>query len=111
VESIPDISELPPSTLNAAVAVGVAFGALYCFLGYRTLRFIMGVTGFGLAGGVAFVITAWLTQGHTISALVAGGLGGVCGALQAGEQAWLFGGGHGRGQERVGGVFGAGRAA
>jgi hypothetical protein len=81
VESIPDIHELPPSTLNAAVAVGVAFGAVYCFLGYRTLRFVMGLTGFGLAGGVAFILTAWLTAGHTVSAVVAAGLGGLCGAV------------------------------
>ena len=81
MESLPDISELPPSTLNACVAIGIGVGTLYCFLGYRTLRFVIGLTGFILAGGVAFVIAAWLSAGHTIASAAVGMAGGLCGAV------------------------------
>jgi len=81
VESLPDINELPPSTLNACVAIGIGVGTLYCFLGYRTLRFVIALTGFILAGGVAFVIAAWLSAGHTIAATLVGIAGGICGSV------------------------------
>jgi hypothetical protein len=81
VETLPDISELSPSTLNAVVAVGIGVGTLYCFLGYRTLRFVIGLTGFILAGGVAFILAAWLSAGHTIASVIVGAVGGLCGAV------------------------------
>lgn len=80
METLPDISELSPSTLNACVAVGIGVGTLYCFLGYRTLKFVIGLTGFILAGAVAFVMTAWLSAGHTIASAAIGAAGGLCGA-------------------------------
>ncbi len=81
METLPDISELPSSTLNACVAIGIGVGVLYCFLGYRTLRFVIGLTGFILAGGVAFVITAWISAGHTIASAAVGAAGGLCGTV------------------------------
>ena len=81
MESLPDISELPPATLNACVAIGIGLGTLYCFLGYRTLRFVIALTGFILAGGVAFVIAAWLSAGHTIASMAVGLAGGLCGVV------------------------------
>jgi len=81
VESLSDINELPPSTINALVALGIGVGTLYCFLGYRTLRFVIGLTGFILAGGVAFVLTAWLSAGHTAASVGVGLGGGFCGAV------------------------------
>lgn len=76
-----DISELTPQQINAAIAVTVAIGTLYCFLGYRTLRFVLGLLGFLMAGSVAATIMNWLTQGNQTAALVALALGGMCGAL------------------------------
>ncbi len=80
METLPDIDELTPAALNACVAIGIGLGTLYCFLGYRTLRFVIGLTGFILAGGVAFVITAWLSAGHSIASVAVGAAGGLCGA-------------------------------
>ncbi len=67
--------------MNAVVAIGIGVGTLYCFLGYRTLRFVIGLTGFILAGGVAFIIAAWLSAGHTVASATVGALGGLCGTV------------------------------
>lgn len=65
---------------NALVAATIALGTLYCFLGYRTLRFALGLGGFILAGGVAATIVNWITQGNQTAALIGLFCGGVCGA-------------------------------
>ncbi len=67
--------------LNALMAGAVAVGTLYCFLGYRTMRFVIGLTGFLLAGGVAGALAIWLSKGHEIATLIAFVIGGVCGAF------------------------------
>jgi len=72
---------MSPETLNAAMAVAISVGTLYCFLGYRALKFIVGLTGFILAGGTAAVIAGYLTSGHLIVMGVAGAIGGLCGAM------------------------------
>lgn len=66
---------------NAAVAGAAAFGVLYCFLGYKTLRFIIGLTGFLLAAPVAAAFAAWIGQGATAAMVIAAILGGIAGAL------------------------------
>ena len=48
-----DVSDLTTQQLNGLIAIAVAIDTLYCFLGYRTLRFVLGLTGFLMAGGVA----------------------------------------------------------
>jgi hypothetical protein len=63
-------------TLIAALIVGV----LYCFLGYRLIKFLIGLTGFALAALSAGLIAAWLSQANTIAIAVVGFLGGVAGA-------------------------------
>ncbi len=78
---IPDISEIPPSTLNLTVAVAIAAGALYCFLGYRTLRFVIGLTGFLILGVVAAVACAWLSQDNLLITAIGFVLGGFVGAI------------------------------
>lgn len=75
------VSDLTPEQLNAAVAGAIAVGTLYCFLGYRTSKFVIGLTGFLLAGAVAALIVAWLTHGHLISVALAALIGGVSGAM------------------------------
>lgn len=79
--SLPDMGQLPPNTLNGVVAVAIAVGTLYCFLGYRVFRFVLASTGFILAGAVAAGLGAWLSQGNPWAALGAGAAGGVCGAF------------------------------
>jgi hypothetical protein len=83
MESIATLSleELAPHQINALVAVGIAAGTLYCFLGYRTIKFVIGLTGFLLAGAVAAVLAGIFTEGHLLTMGVAGVLGGVCGAM------------------------------
>lgn len=76
-----DIDQLTPVQLNALMAGAVAVGTLYCFLGYRTLKFVIALTGFLLAGSVAGLIALWLTRGNELAGLVAFGLGGISGAF------------------------------
>ncbi|MFA6241389.1 MAG: DUF4203 domain-containing protein [Candidatus Hydrogenedentales bacterium] len=81
MDLIPDLSKYPVTTVNGAIALGIAVGTLYCFLGYRVLKFVLCLTGFGLAGAVAGAITAWASQAHM--GFVAGAMlgGGICGAV------------------------------
>ena len=72
-----DLSGLSTQELNATVALAVAAGTLYCFLGYRTLRFVLAMTGFLLAGMVAGMLAGWITQGHLISMGIAAALVGA----------------------------------
>lgn len=71
---------LPPLTENGAVAIAIFAGTLYCFLGYRTLKFIICLTGFILAGGMAAALGGYFGQGNPWGILVAGLIGGLCGA-------------------------------
>lgn len=75
------LEDLSDAQMNASVACSVAVGTLYCFLGYRTLRFVLGVTGFFLAGSVAALLVGWMSAGHLISMAAGMLIGGVCGAM------------------------------
>ena len=66
---------------NGVVASVMMLGTLYCFLGYRTLRFIIGLTGFMIAGSVAAVLAHWISNGHLLAIVVVGFIGGVAGAF------------------------------
>ena len=76
-----DVSDLTAQQINGLIASAVAIGTLYCFLGYRTLRFVLGLTGFLMAGGVAATLVNWISQGNQLSALIALFIGGMCGAF------------------------------
>ncbi|MDK1020603.1 MAG: TMEM198/TM7SF3 family protein [Candidatus Hydrogenedentes bacterium] len=76
-----DFSDLTPQQVNGLIAIAVAIGTLYCFLGYRTLRFVLGLTGFLMAGGVAATLANWISQGNQLATLVALLIGGLCGAF------------------------------
>lgn len=76
-----DVSDLTTQQLNGLIAIAVAIGTLYCFLGYRTLRFVLGLTGFLMAGGVAATLVNWVSQGNQLAALIALFVGGMCGAF------------------------------
>lgn len=76
-----DISNLNSTQVSIVVASVMAIGAWYCFLGYKTLKFIIGLTGFIIAGGVAGLLIHWATDGHTISMIVATLIGGISGAF------------------------------
>ncbi len=76
-----DVSDLTTQQLNGLIATAVAIGTLYCFLGYRTLRFVLGLTGFLMAGGVAATLVNWISQGNQLAVLIALFIGGMCGAF------------------------------
>jgi len=76
-----DLTHLSTYDLDGVTGVSIAVGLLYCFLGYRMLKFILGLTGFIIAGSVAVVIVGWITEGHAISMLVAALIGGASGAF------------------------------
>lgn len=75
------LNELTARDIQAAVAVGIAVGTLYCFLGYRVLRFVIGLTGFILAGLFAAGLAGLITEGKILFMLVAGLGGGIAGAV------------------------------
>jgi len=76
-----NLENLTPDQIRAAVAVAIAAGTLYCFLGYRVLKFVVALTGFALAGSVAGAIAGFITYGKLMYMGVAACLGGVCGAF------------------------------
>ena len=75
------VSDLTPEQLNGLVAIAVSVGTLYCFLGYRTAKFVIGMTGFLIAGVVASLVVGVLTEGHLISIGVGALIGGASGAM------------------------------
>lgn len=81
METLPELGQMPETTINGAVAIAIAVGTLYCFLGYKTLKVVIGLTGFILAGGVAGVLIIWLFPEQVLVAAVAALVGGFCGAL------------------------------
>jgi hypothetical protein len=76
-----NVSQISPEDLRAAVAVAIAAGTLYCFLGYRVLKVVLVLTGFLLAGSAAAAGMAWVTQGKVAYMVVAAVFAGVAGAL------------------------------
>ncbi len=76
-----DIDQLTQVQLNGLMAAAVAVGTLYCFLGYRTLKFVIGIAGFTLAGSVAGLIALWLTRGNEVAGIISFCLGGISGAF------------------------------
>jgi uncharacterized protein DUF4203 len=78
---LPNIDELTAGQVNGGIAAAIAIGTLYCFLGYRTLRCVLALTGFLLAGGVAAALAAWISHGQVVAIGIAAVLGGICGAF------------------------------
>lgn len=76
-----DISNLDSNQVAVVVATVMGVGVFYCFLGYKTLKFIIGLTGFIIAGGVAGLLVHWMTDGHMIALSIATLMGGICGAF------------------------------
>ncbi len=75
------LEDVPPEQALMILVGMAAAGVLYCFLGYRLLKFIIGLTGFLLAGSTAAVLVGFLSYGHLIGMGVALLIGGICGAM------------------------------
>lgn len=76
-----DLSNLDANQVTIVVAAVMAIGGWYCFLGYQTLKFIIGLTGFIIAGSVAGLLIHWATEGHMLSVGIAALIGGIAGAF------------------------------
>jgi len=74
------IGAWPQGDLAVSASSLALAGVLYCFLGYRLFKFVLGLTGFLLAAAPAALLAAWLTQGHTLAVSIAALAGGICGA-------------------------------
>lgn len=74
------IDTWPQSELAVSASTLALIGVLYCFLGYRLIKIVLGLTGFVLAAAPAAVIAGWLAQGHSLVVLIAALAGGICGA-------------------------------
>jgi len=75
-----NIAELSPAGVIAATVAAILFGLLYCFAGYRLFRFLLGLTGFILAGSAAAALAGWLSDGRLVYMAAGLVLGGVAGA-------------------------------
>lgn len=73
--------QLTEQQIGALVAITIAVGTLYCFLGYRTLKFMIGLTGFLAAGLTATALAGMVFDGRVLYMIAAGLLGGICGAF------------------------------
>jgi len=69
-----------PDTLAIIAAASILIGAIQCFLGYRLLKIILGLTGFFIGGVAAAAIAGDMTK-ETVVILIAGLVGGVVGAI------------------------------
>lgn len=76
-----DLDNLSRQQVNGVVAISIAVGVLYCFLGYRTIRFLIGFTGFVAAGMTAALLTGIVTDGRPLWMAGIGLVGGICGAF------------------------------
>jgi len=75
------LEDLPPEQAMLMLAVMAGVGVLYCFFGYRLLKFIIGLTGFLLAGSTAAVVVGFLSYGNLMGMGAALLIGGICGAM------------------------------
>ena len=75
------LEDIPPDQALLVLVVLAAVGVLYCFLGYRLLKFVLGLTGFVLAGSTAAVVVGFLSYGNLIGMGIGLLFGGICGAM------------------------------
>jgi hypothetical protein len=75
------LEDVPPEQVMLVVAGMMGVGFLYCFLGYRLIKLILGLTGFLLAGSAAAVLVGFLSYGHLVGMGIALCIGGLCGAM------------------------------
>lgn len=76
-----DIHNLDSQQVTIVVGIVMGLGAWYCFFGYKTLKAIIGLTGFIIAGGVAGLLVNWATDGHMGAMFIAALIGGIAGAF------------------------------
>lgn len=78
------IGELTSPQINGMVAGAISIGTLYCFLGYRTLKILIALTGFLIAGMTAASLGGLVSEGEVVVMGVSGVIGGLFGAMALG---------------------------
>ncbi len=66
---------------NVTYLAMAVVGMIYCFLGYRMLKFTIALTGFLLAGAVAAGLAGIVSASNLPITAIAGIIGGICGAM------------------------------
>jgi hypothetical protein len=72
--------------ISAMIFLGIVFGAIECFFGYRIFKVILGIVGFFLGGAMAITAGNLIPQNELIL-FVMGFIGGVVGAVM---MVWLY---------------------
>lgn len=72
--------DLSQDMLNLLFGLGILFGIIQCFFGYRIFKIILGLMGFILGGILAGAIAFALSQEEAV-AILAGLIGGCVGAI------------------------------
>ncbi|MCC6695765.1 MAG: TMEM198/TM7SF3 family protein [Candidatus Hydrogenedentes bacterium] len=80
MESLSSLQDLPETTLNGGVAIAIAVGTLYCFLGYRTLKVVISLLGFAIAGVTIGSLAAWAAPDNNAVQAGAAVIAGLMGA-------------------------------
>ena len=75
------LEDVPQEQVMLVVGGMAGVGFLYCFLGYRLIKLILGLTGFLLAGTSAAVLVGFLSYGNLVGMGIALCIGGLCGAM------------------------------
>ena len=76
-----NIEEASPQQIQAAMAIAIAVGTLYCFLGYRALKLVLALTGFMMGGALAGACAGWATAGRLLPAAISAFIGGIIGGV------------------------------
>ena len=74
-----DLNNLTLEQLRAAVAIAIAIGTRYCFLGYRVLKLVIAIMGFVLVGSLVGSLAGFLSKGNLWIVAIAGAIGGIAG--------------------------------
>ena len=75
------LEDVRPEQATLVLGTVAGVGILYCFLGYRLLKLILGLTGFLLAGTTAAFIVGFLSYGNMWGMGIGMLIGGLCGAM------------------------------
>jgi hypothetical protein len=73
--------ELGEGALHLIALASIGLGVVYCFLGYRIFKVILGISGFILGASVAARIAFDMFGGERVLTILAGLVGGVVGAV------------------------------
>ena len=72
--------DIPQDVMHLIIGLGILFGCIQCFFGFRIFKFILGLAGF-LVGGVLAGAAGYAISQEEAVALLAGLVGGLIGSV------------------------------